>query len=343
MKCCANCIGDRWLSNEKIPELNSTFGNCTYCKSKSVQLIEPNLLSDYFEFFKYIYKEDINGKSLVELFREDWGMFLHPNMDDYKSKDLLAEIMNDGELVRKRFCSLSNSNQQNELQKWEQLRQELMSNNRYFPSVNIDLESLKNLLSYLILHESEFPLKWYRARLLPNHVKCFKKSEMGAPPKDVISHGRANPAGIPYLYLASNLETAISEVRPHTGEYVCIAEFQAYNNLKIVDLRNPRETISPFVQEDENDRISTLNNIPFLIKLGEELTRPIISELAAVEYVPSQYLCEYIKKCDYHGVIYRSSLGDGINMALFNEERVEIKRNIKKYKISSVNVTYKEL
>ena len=33
---------------------------------------------------------------------------------------------------------------------------------------------------------------------------------------------------------------------------------------------------------------------------------------APIDYVPSQYLCEFIKNCEYHGVVYSSSVGDGI-------------------------------
>jgi RES domain len=47
------------------------------------------------------------------------------------------------------------------------------------------------------------------------------------------------------------------------------------------------------------------------------LTRPVLPQAAAIDYTPSQYLCEFIKKCGYQGVVYRSSVSDGINLALF--------------------------
>ncbi|WP_211222764.1 RES family NAD+ phosphorylase [Paludibacterium yongneupense] len=37
--------------------------------------------------------------------------------------------------------------------------------------------------------------------------------KMGAPPKQLATHGRANPTGIPYLYLGSHPATAIAEIR----------------------------------------------------------------------------------------------------------------------------------
>jgi hypothetical protein len=52
--------------------------------------------------------------------------------------------------------------------------------------------------------------------------------------------------------------------------------------------------------------------------LGEELTRPVLQSGAAIDYIPTQYLCEFIKKCGFDGVVYRSSVSEGINLALFN-------------------------
>jgi len=60
------------------------------------------------------------------------------------------------------------------------------------------------------------------------------------------------------------------------------------------------------------------NDLPFLERLGNELTRPVIPQSAAIDYTPSQYLCEFIKKCGYQGVIYRSSVSDVMNLALFD-------------------------
>lgn len=141
---------------------------------------------------------------------------------------------------------------------------------------------------------------------------------MGAPPRRIAGHGRANPAGIPYLYLGSTPETALSETRPHTGEKACVADFSIPGGLTLLDLRSPRALVSPFVLSDEDEIGLLRSDIDFLERLGDELTRPILPQGALIDYVPSQYLCEFIKKCGYAGVIYRSSVSDGINLALFN-------------------------
>ena len=246
-------------------------------------------------------------------------MFDHARMEDSLAKDLLAEILNNGEIVRKPFAP-STIYETDRLMRWEKLRDELMFGNRFFPSAEMDRERLTNLLSYLILDSDELPTQWYRARLL-QQGQPYLIADMGAPPKKLATHGRANPAGIPYLYLGSTERTAIAEIRPYTGELACVADFSTLSDLKIVDLRNPRRSVSPFVLGDEETIGFMRGDISFLARLGEELTRPVVPQSAAIDYVPSQYLCEFIKKCGYDGVMYRSSVGDGVNMALFDPAR----------------------
>jgi hypothetical protein len=98
----------------------------------------------------------------------------------------------------------------------------------------------------------------------------------------------------------------------------CVADFTTPATLKLADLRAPRKMVSPFVLADAVDIGRMRNDLPFLERLGDELTRPVIPQSAAIDYTPSQYLCEFIKKCGYQGVIYRSSVSNGINLALFD-------------------------
>ena len=167
------------------------------------------------------------------------------------------------------------------------------------------------------LKAESLPLNWYRARLLSGTAP-YAIGDMKAPPNRLASHGRANPAGIPYLYLGSKPETAISEIRPHTGDVACVADFSIPASTRVIDLRDPIKLASPFLLGDPSAVGQLRADIPFLERLGEELTRPVLPSGAAIDYIPSQYLCEFIKKCGYDGVIYRSSVSDGINLALFD-------------------------
>jgi RES domain-containing protein len=346
MNCCAECFGDRILRRNIIPTRSTATGQCFHCETDNVALIAPGELADYFELLVSAYRQDSTGKLLVQWFREDWAMFQHPRMDDPRAKDLLAEILNDGEIVRRQFVPAGDP-AIDRLSEWEKLRDELMYHNRYFPKTTIDLKRLESLLLPLTLVGDEVPTQWYRARIQTSDTP-YTVAEMGAPPKRIASHGRANPAGIPYLYLGSSAVTAISEIRPHTGERACIADFTTPPDLKLIDLRNPRKMVSPFLFLLEGDSdigshtpkelvIRMRNDLPFLERLGDELTRPVVPQSAAIDYTPSQYLCEFIKNCGYQGVIYRSSVSDGINLALF-DPALALCGTVAQYRVTRVSV-----
>ncbi|NMY83605.1 RES family NAD+ phosphorylase [Pseudomonas sp. WS 5411] len=332
-KCCPECFGDRGLGKDIIPLISDGRGACDFCKSTDVELVPPRILADWFQLLISIYEPDPNGKSLVEWLKEDWQLFSHPHMDVAHSKELLGEILDDGEIVRRSF-SPSERYKSEVLVRWETLRDELMYKNRYFLDQPLDTDRLKELLSHL--PADDLPSLWYRARIRTGDV-TYPIGDMGPPPKRLSSHGRANPPGIPYLYVGSKPDTAVAEVRPHTGEIACVAEFRIEPPLKAVDLRNPRKLVSPFLLGDAGAIGQLRADIPFLERLGEELTRPVLPQGAAIDYVPSQYLCEFIKKSGYDGVVYRSSVSEGMNLALFNPDKA-VGGNVAIYKISRVSV-----
>lgn len=331
--CCTECFGDRGLRNDIIPALSEQSGSCDFCGSDNVYLIEPSKLSDVFEILVSIYEPDLNGKLLVEWMKSDWQLFSHPSMDIAHAKDLLGEILDDGEIVRRNF-SPSERHSSDGLAQWDTLRDELLHENRYFLDEALDRDRLQELLGHLLA--DEMPEIWFRARITDQDC-TYSVAEMGAPPKRLATSGRANPAGIPYLYLGSFPETAVAEVRPHTGELACVASFHVPKPLTTVDLRNPRQLVSPFVLADATDIGQLRADIPLLERLGEELTRPVIPSSAAIDYIPSQYLCEFIKKSGYDGVIYRSSVSEGINLALFDPSKA-VGQSVSEYSINSVTV-----
>jgi RES domain len=336
MLCCANCIDDRHLRSQVIPALSKITGKCSYCGSEYQALINPLELREQFELLISVYAQNENGKTLVEWLKSDWAMFAHDRMDAAHAKELLADILNDGEIVRRCYVPLQES-QSIAVTHWEELRVELMHANRFFPKTQISLDRLAELLPFLLMEEMDIPEVWSRARIQQG-TQPFQLNEMGSPPRHLASHGRANPAGIPYLYLASNTLTAISEIRPNTGETVCVASFAIPKGLKIVDLRHPRRTVSPFILQDENEVALLRGDIAFLEKLGEELTRPVLPKSAAFDYIPSQYLCEYAKRCGFDGVMYRSSVGDGVNIALFDPTKPQV-LDVVQHSVTRVSVT----
>ncbi len=81
-----------------------------------------------------------------------------------------------------------------------------------------------------------------------------------------------------------------------------------------------------------------LADILFLERLGYELTRPVLPKSAALDYIPSQYICEFIKKTGFHGVLYSCSVSEGINLALFEPENA-IGGSVRIYDLDKVDVS----
>ncbi|QNU62795.1 RES family NAD+ phosphorylase [Vreelandella titanicae] len=330
--CCPECFDDRSLRDQLFPSLDPSYGACDFCGTADTQLVEPGKLANYFELLVNVYEPSEDGKSLVEWMKDDWQLFSHQRMDTAHAKELLGEILDDGEIVRKSFAP-SPSYISEGLAQWDKLRDEMMYANRWFLDVAIDLDRLEQLFGMLLA--SQLPRQWYRARILAED-QVFPIEKMGAPPERRSSHGRANPAGIPYLYLGSIPETAVAEIRPHTGELACVADF-TIPDIKVVDLRNPRKLVSPFILSESSEISQLRADLPFLERLGEELTRPVQPSGAAIDYIPSQYLCEFIKKIGFDGVLYRSSVSDGINLALFDPDQA-IGGTVELYSVSKVSV-----
>lgn len=318
MLCCAGCFGDPGLAHEILPRHEISHGTCPTCGSQGEVLVEASSLNEYFGLLMAAYEiDDQEGQPIVELLQEDWALFRSSDMDNAKSQVLLGEILDDGDVVRKPHRAVA-GNESRSLVSWNRFKDELKYNNRFFPNVEFDEDRLEDLLTRLIVVSSSLASSWFRARICDT-TEPFPLNEMGPPPKRKAGHGRANPAGIPYLYLASDDHTAVAEVRPHPGELVCIARYST-PDLKIVDLRHPRVTVSPFLSLDEEEIKLLRGDVRFLEELGEELTSPVLPTAAAIDYIPSQFLCEFVKKAGYDGLAYRSSVGEGVNLALFQPD-----------------------
>src|SRR3954469_12569816 len=265
-RCCPECFDDRGLREQIFPFLGAERGTCSFCSSLDVDLLEPQALGAYFGLVADVYERSEHGKSLAEWMKEDWQLFSHPVMDVAHTKELLSEILDDGEIVRTLFVP-SPSYKSEGLLQWETLRDEMMYRNRWFLDMTVDTDRLRQLLNHL--PAAGLPRTWHRARIRTGD-ETYEIDKMGAPPKRLASHGRANPAGIPYLYLGSMPETAAAEIRPHTGEIACVADF-TLPDIRAVDLRNPRKLVSPFILEDASAIGQLRADLPLLERLGDEL------------------------------------------------------------------------
>lgn len=340
MECCANCFGDVFFQYELFPFIQKGLGRCNYCELDNQNLVCISAVKKEFENIIDCYVEDKNGQRLVDCLINDWDLFKGINVKT--AQVLLTDILDDGNIVRKKFALPPVSTDKKNSVKWAMFKDEIKHDNRYFTKNKVELENnVVRLFPIIRLVPAQMPQLWFRARIqLGKYI--YPANEMLAPPKEVAGHGRANPAGIPYLYIASNLNTCVSEIRPHTGDVVNIATVKIKSGLQLIDLRDPKARVSVFQLFWTVAELSEAKqSVEFLNELGKELGRPVLRQAAAYDYVPSQYLCELIKVSGYDGVVYRSSVGDGFNAAIFLQENCEV-LNVESVIVDKVSVSLQD-
>jgi hypothetical protein len=332
MNCCINCFEDQELKGFIIS--NSTRkANCDYCNSKNVALVDPREFQEMFMLLLDIYKpvektdkDDINPALLHEKVQANWSIFSQ-SIKLESRKDLLQDILIDSidksslwysKPIEQKFI-LENAEQTETLEKWHNFTKEIKQNNRYFLGENIDLELLKDLFDFHTKSYKKGKI-FYRARVCDENG--LNKDKMGKPPSEKATSGRANPIGIPYLYVSTDHETVIHECRATHLDYLTVAEFKLKEDIKVVSLRGI-ENISPFlIGEDLQDY---LKNQRYLKTLEAELSKPLRRHDHKLDYLPTQYLCEYIKSIGNDAIEYGSSLNKGgINLAIFSDDKVKL-------------------
>ncbi len=150
------------------------------------------------------------------------------------------------------------------------------------------------------------------------HVIPFDSERM-KPRSEFVSHGRANPKGIAALYLASDKETAMSEVRPWLKAEVSCAKFVTNQDIKIVDCTRliGKNLLGVHAETDEQILEAVWADI------DRAFARPVGYADGETEYIPTQILSELFKSLGYDGVGYKSSVHVGYNLALFDMDHAK--------------------
>ena len=59
-------------------------------------------------------------------------------------------------------------------------------------------------------------------------------------------------------------------------------------------------------------------------KISREIAKPLRRQDSELDYLPSQYIADYIKSLGYDGICYRSTLNkSGVNYAIFHNKKFE--------------------
>ena len=149
-----------------------------------------------------------------------------------------------------------------------------------------------------------------------------------------VSDGRANARGIPVLYCAGDIHTALLEVRAPVGSACTVAQFRNSTRLRLADMREPnsRNTFTTFSEAKKclKDEIAYL------------FSKRVVGDAGVQEYMITQHISEHIRQGGYDGIIYSSSQGEGDNYAFFDVTKLELTKR-EMYEIDNIKISVSPL
>jgi len=331
MNCCVNCFRDVHI--QMTINKFGVIGNCDFCDSKDVAVYDVNNPSNpisekIIELIQiYSVSDRAEAKPLKYALRDDWDIFAsgaetilaqtkklcasaYPDNADIFTKNVIIEQLADDDFLREYSVVLGYS--------WNKFSEAIKYVNR-FHSGMFNHEQFASFLSTI---KKSYPsgTYMYRARISAEK-EGFTKNEMAAPPKGKRAAGRINPEGISVLYLSSDKLTALSEIRASVFDYITIGKFQALQDIKVANLSSVGKT-SPFLDDNELEKFAA--NRKVFQDIANEIAKPLRRSDSPLEYLPTQYIAEFIKSQNYDGVEYASTLReDGYNLAAFDENLFE--------------------
>lgn len=334
--CCENCFLDESIQ-EHIRKKGRKVSLCSYCEAENQYAISPEDLKELFipvihlyttvtNFYpmEYLKELDYSESMIWNKLTEDWQIFDDVDVAESIIKDMFSSDGRHGEYIDFLEDAVDieddwygHEERQDVSKTWDSFCHEIKHSNRFFPaSFNAQIISIVAKANERIVKKGE---SFFRSRIEKN-AQIYPKERMGAPTSEEAKFGRMNPQGISYLYLSNDQKTCISEVRPNITDTVSVGTFIANKKLKLVNVIDPFIG-SPFKYKKNLHLIYSAKG--FLKSLGHTLALPVDPANSYLEYLPTQYICEFFKKRGYDGLVYRSSITNGLNYTFFEQNVLE--------------------
>ena len=138
-----------------------------------------------------------------------------------------------------------------------------------------------------------------------------------------------NAEGIPVFYGALDEPTCVAEIRPPVGSYVVLGKFELLARVRILDLTALSTAASELSYFDSN-YTEVRSREKFLREWVKEISRPVIPQEEAREYLASQVVADYLAnrvEPRLDGMIFNSSQTGGTGRNL-NQSQGEMRRNM---------------
>jgi len=276
----------------------------------------------------YSVSDEPNARPLKIALRDDWDIFTVGTESILTlTKKLCAEAYSDDDGIFTKNVAIPRLADSDFLQNvcivrghtWEEFSHSIRHSNRFYNQMFNE----KVFESFLPILAKTYPsgTKLFRARIC-SESKGFSVENMGTPPHIKRTAGRINPEGIGVLYLASDSKTTLNEVRATAFDYVTIGTFQSKRVITVVNLSGVGRT-SPFLYGVELEVFAANRGV--IQEIAAEIAKPLRRSDSQLNYLPTQYIAEFIKGQEHDGIVYdgvefASTLNEGgSNIAIFDE------------------------
>lgn len=338
MKVCSNCFSDKELKGFILT--SSEIGDCKVCSSTYQHLLDISELYDFFQELLDNFKVAGTGLALSSKIQSDWSFFSSNEVAvkilNFIIPKIHTEITSSDDIVEYSDDITVNSGH------WETLKDELKWKNRFVIDVHRLGKGEFNWDAFLrdinILFNLNNKTELFRARIHnKSGIPVYPLNEMGCPPKELASGGRANPSGIPFLYLSEDENTVLYEVRASYLDEISIGVFQLREDTESVDIVDFTKDSPLFQPEYVKEAIK---GKLLRERISKDLSKPMRRYDSELEYIPTQFICEYIKIfTGAKGIRFRSSLHkQGNNIVFFEPELMNCK-SVKKVKIRNISLS----
>ena len=309
MLICGNCFNDEELQIAVSNE-SSGYGICEAC-GQETSVVDTNIFSDFFKELLHLFQPEKEGIDVVSLLQKDWDIFVDTKVGNVIIGHFLSLDYYGYDLKEK--VGYINSIKK-DISIWDKVKKEVREVRRFFANLSF-FDGNKMIEANTLIPKGTI---LYRARIIPSNRTYLKKKDMSCPPRGKATAGRANPLGIPYLYLCKDEETTYYEVRALYLDKLAIGHFKTIRDLNILDFTS---TLSLYYAYNNStfSLSEVISRQKLLQLISTDLSKPLRRYDSELEYVPTQLICEYCKINGIDGICFNSSLHNGgVNVVLFD-------------------------
>jgi hypothetical protein len=327
---CSECVDEPFLRSQM--EANGLRADCSYCELEGCTYSINQLADCISGIFTDVYHrtyEDPKGRTVVEVIKSLTGLGEAACGDvrcvlNERTINEFREWFEDDSFNASSRYVRSVDGWEFDAQ-WRRSKRSLETEARYFnreaeqilAAIFDGVDDWRTVTRRPIVRDAgpgtDFA-KLYRARVFQSKadlVNAMKRpdTEIGPPLGPKATAGRMNAAGISVFYGATDPHVARAEVRPPVGSKVLVGCFEVIRPLKLLDPiaidELADETGSLF---DEEYRRS-LKRAQFLRGLGKLLSKPVLPNDEAREYLSTQAVADFLAtaaKPPLDGIVYPS-------------------------------------